>query len=146
MKSLLPMPGSAMRGTVFFSGRVLLEWDPVDVLFIVQVSIVVTWMVRTKIKLKFTIPSGFTTDLGSGLTQVARHLRADLAHDWLYANHEGLNKGDADRLWLDAMRADDTSWWRRRVRYLAVTVSLTARRRWNETSKESSDEDTSDNW
>jgi len=127
-------------GVVFFSGRVLLEWDPKAVEFIVQAPVTVTWTVGGEKKTEFTILPSFTTDLGSGLVQVARHLRADLAHDWLYEYHEDLDKEEADLLWLDAMRGDDTSWWRRRVRYRYVTLSPTARRRWEETPKELTDE------
>ena len=120
-------------GAVFFSGRVLLEWDPGAVEFIVQAPLTVTWMVEGEQKVKFTILPGFKTDLGSGMVQVARHLRGDLAHDWLYEYHEGLTKSEVDQLWLDAMRDDDTSWWRRRVRYRYVVLSPTARRRWEDT-------------
>lgn len=103
--------------------------------FIVLEPVKVRWIQTGEVqtRISFTILPGFTTDFGSGLVQVAKHLRADLAHDWLYEYHEGLSRAEADRLWLDAMKGDDTSWWRRRVRYRAVRLSRIAVAKWEDT-------------
>ncbi len=124
-----------MDGVVIFSGDILLRWDVKAAEFITMEALAVRWVPSGEVqtRVKFTILPGFSTDLGSGLVQVARHLRADLVHDWLYEYHEGLSREEADLLWLDVMRQDDTSWWRRRARYRAVRVSRTAVARWEET-------------
>ena len=81
---------------------------------------------------EITVPSGFINDLASIprlfqsiVPKVAKHRRAAVVHDYLYRERGSLpyakfTRKQADQIFLEAMKADDVRWTRRRVMYLAV--------------------------
>lgn len=79
------------------------------------------------------IPAGFTFDAGSvprpawfAISPLDLGVVAVLVHDWLYrtGGQDGLlSRGEADGLFLEQMKAEGVSWWRRRLAYLAVRVA-----------------------
>lgn len=83
----------------------------------------------------FIVPSGFTTDFASVprlplaylLTGDTVHAPA-VVHDWLI-RFKKVPRVDADRIFLEAMKADGVPWWRRTLMYIAVSAySRTAAR------------------
>lgn len=79
------------------------------------------------------IPAAFSFDAGSvprpawfAISPLDLGVVAVLVHDWLYrtGGQQGLlSRGEADRLFLEHMKAEGVSWWRRRLAYLAVRVA-----------------------
>lgn len=79
-----------------------------------------------------SVPTGFVNDLASIprifqsiVPKVAKHRRAAVIHDYLYANKGKLGyakftRKQADQVFLEAMKVDGVRWTRRRIMYMAV--------------------------
>lgn len=77
-----------------------------------------------------TVPVGFVTDgasipkafwswIGSPFTGLYR--KPSLIHDYLYAT-QTTERIYADRIFLEGMKSEGVSWWKRRVMYSAVRI------------------------
>ena len=73
-----------------------------------------------------TAPGGFETDFASVPRLFWRivppggpYAGATVVHDWLYLNRIG-NRKDADRVFLEGMKAAGVSAWRRNIMFRAV--------------------------
>ena len=79
-----------------------------------------------RLKQTFTVPAGFTTDFASVprlplaylLTGYTVHESA-VIHDWLVRT-KPIPRPEADKLFLEAMKVEGISWWRRWSMYTAV--------------------------
>lgn len=78
--------------------------------------------------LQITVRMGFITDFASiprwyrwRFDPCGKHGRAAIIHDWLYAS-EKLPRDQADRIFLEAMAADNVNSWNRKVMYRAVRL------------------------
>lgn len=79
------------------------------------------------------IPTGFVFDAGSvprpawfAISPLDLGVVAVLVHDWLYSTggQQGLlSRVEADSLFLEHMKAEGVSWWRRRLAHLAVRLA-----------------------
>jgi hypothetical protein len=77
---------------------------------------------------KITVPGGTITDGASiprlfwrmiGGPMTGKFRRAAVVHDYLYSTHK-LSREKSDWIFLDAMRTDGVSWWKRRAMWAAV--------------------------
>lgn len=75
-----------------------------------------------------TVPSGFETDFASVprffwrfAPPGGRYAAAAVVHDWLYINKRG-TRPDADRVFLEGMKAAGVSWLQRSLIFRAVRV------------------------
>ncbi len=96
--------------------------------FILREDFAVTWDGSAGL-IRFTVEAGFKTDLASipvifrrFIPKMGKWNQAAICHDWAYCGKTTLTKAEADLLFLDAMRAANVVWWRRRAMYLAVRV------------------------
>ncbi len=79
--------------------------------------------------LRFTVGAGFFTDLASIprafrsiIPQVGRHIQPSIVHDWAYESKTALTRAEADRLFLDGMKAVGVGWLKRYLMYDAVRL------------------------
>jgi len=82
----------------------------------------------TTLENRITIPVGFETD-GASIPRAlwsvighpfnGKHVRAATLHDYLYRTQK-FSKAKCDKLFLEAMDADDVSWLRRHLMYWGV--------------------------
>lgn len=92
-----------------------------------------------------TVPAGFLTDLASIprpfwpiLPPSDDYAEAAVIHDWLYYAG-GLERAEADKIFLEAMTDAGIGWWRRTTIYRAVRLfggKIWERRRWKDLVKE----------
>ena len=114
--------------TVTYSSGVVLKSTPnADEPFVLTEGFTVTWERDGKETIKFQVRKGFTTDLASIprafrslIPQVGKHIQPSIAHDWAYEGHTDLTRAEADRLFLEGMKAVGVWWLRRNIMYAAV--------------------------
>lgn len=123
--------------TVFYSKNVITEWNAEIGKFIVYKSFVCVWHRALMKDIEIEIEEGFKTDFASIprwarsiVPVIGKHIQPAVVHDWTYEKVIlGIEKIDADMLFLEGMIFKRVNWPRRNIMYRSVRLGGTGR--WN---------------
>ncbi len=115
---------------VEFNSKIYSCWENEELAFRLTQPLGVKWFNdEGNLIVEFIVPAGFLTDLASIprwatpiIPKLGHHLRAAVAHDWLYEHDEGLKRIQCDDLFFDGMKLDGVSRSRRNIMYQAVRI------------------------
>lgn len=118
------------KRTVEIIGELDPHWDRGSLDWVLDAPISFIWVVDGKVRYDFKVPVGFHTDLSSIprwarsiIPQIGRQNRPSVGHDFAYEDGvPGMERVEADLMFLDGMKRDKVNALRRWVMYGAVAA------------------------